>query len=102
MDNTNTIIIFLSCIMGIMIFGKLLILPLKKIIKLVINSLMGGILIFLINYVGVYFNNFHIGLNVITAIFVRNTRNTRSYIISHIQSNNNIEKDFFNIKKKYV
>lgn len=84
MDNTNTIIIFLSCIMGIIIFGKLLIFPLKKIIKLVINSLMGGFLIFLINYVGVYFNNFHIGLNAITAIFVRNTRNTRSYIVSHI------------------
>ena len=73
MDNTNTIIIFLSCIMGIIIFGKL-----------VINSLMGGFLIFLINYVGVYFNNFHIGLNAITAIFVRNIRNTRSYIASYI------------------
>lgn len=84
MDNTNTIIIFLSCIMGIIIFGKLLIFPLKKIIKLVINSLMGGFLIFLINYVGVYFNNFHIGLNGITAIFVRNTRNTRGYIVNHI------------------
>ena len=54
MDNTNTIIIFLSCIAGIIIFGKVLILPLKKILKLVMNSILGGALIFLINYIGIY------------------------------------------------
>lgn len=84
MDNTNTIIIFLSCIVGIIIFGKVLILPLKKILKLVMNSMLGGILIFLINYIGIYFNNFHIGLNAITAIFIRDIRSSRSYIINYI------------------
>ena len=51
MQNTNTIIIFLSCIAAIIIFGKILIWPLKKIVKLVINSILGGLLIWIINYV---------------------------------------------------
>ena len=51
MEDTNTIIIFLSCIVAIVIFGKVLIWPLKNIIKLVINSILGGILITIINFV---------------------------------------------------
>lgn len=75
MENTNTIIIFLSCVVGIIIFGKIFIWPLKNIIKLIVNSILGGTLIWIINYIGIAFN-FHIGLNIVTAIFVRNTRNT--------------------------
>ena len=82
MDDTNTIIIFLSCIMTIILFGKILLLPLKKILKLVINSILGGLLILIINYIGAMFN-FHIGLNIVTAIFVRNIRSTRRYIINY-------------------
>ena len=63
MDNTNTIIIFLSCIFAILIFGKLFIMPIKQILKLVFNSIIGGILILIMF-------NFHIGLNIFTAIFV--------------------------------
>ena len=77
MENTNTIIIFLLCIATIIIFGKILIWPLKSIIKLVTNSILGGILIAIINFFGTQFN-FHIGLNVITSIFVRIFRNSRS------------------------
>ncbi len=51
MENTNTIIIFLSCIAAIIIFGKALIWPIKNIIKLVINSILGGVLIAIINYI---------------------------------------------------
>ena len=76
MGNTNTIIIFLSCIVAIIVFGKMLICPIKSVLKLVINSILGGILIIVINYIGLAFN-FHIGLNFVTAIFVRNTWNTR-------------------------
>ena len=82
MDNTNTIIVFLSCIMGILIFGRILILPIKKIIKLLINSILGGVLILIINWLGTAFN-VHIGLNIFTAIFVRNTRNSRSNITNN-------------------
>lgn len=76
MENTNTIIVFLSCIMAILIFGKILISPLKMILKLIINSILGGILIVIINSVGAAFS-LHIGLNIVTAIFVRNIRNSR-------------------------
>lgn len=83
MENTNTIIIFLSCIAAIIIFGKVLIWPLKNIIKLVLNSILGGLLIWIINSIGVSFG-FHIGLNIITSIFVRNTWNSRSDSFSNI------------------
>ena len=69
MNNTNTIIIFLTCIMFILIFGRLIIWPIKKILKLIANSLLGGILITIINWIGTAFN-FHIGLNIFTAIYV--------------------------------
>ena len=74
MENLNTVIIFLSCIIGIVLFGKVLIWPIKSIIKLVLNSILGGLLILIINYIGASFG-FHIGLNIITSIFVRNTWN---------------------------
>ena len=83
MDNTNTIIAFLACIMAIIIFGKMLILPIKIIIKLILNSLLGGLIIVAINWIGVAFN-IHIGLNFFTAIFVRYIRNSRIYSINNI------------------
>lgn len=65
----NSIITFLACIIFLFIFGKIFILPLKSILKLVLNSVLGGFLIFIINIIGGNFG-FHIGLNVITSIFV--------------------------------
>lgn len=57
----------MACIFFLFIIGRIFILPLKSILKLVGNSILGGILIFIINIVGAMFN-FHIGLNVGTAI----------------------------------
>ena len=65
----NNIITYIVCIAFLFIFSKIFIFPIKTIIKLVINSILGGIIIFLINLVGAFFN-FHIGLNLITSIFV--------------------------------
>lgn len=65
----NNALTFLACIVFLFIFGKIFIIPLKNILKLVINSILGGCLIFLINMIGASFH-FHIGLNVITSIFV--------------------------------
>lgn len=48
---------------------KLLALPMKLIIKLVINGLVGGIIIFLVNLIGSNFG-FIIDLNWITALIV--------------------------------
>ena len=69
MNVSYTIIIFLGCIMGIILFGKMLILPIKLIIKLILNSILGGLIIVVINWLGTAFN-FHIGLNIFTSIFV--------------------------------
>lgn len=79
MSSTNTIIIFLGCIMAIIMFGKMLILPIKIIVKLIINSLLGGLIIGIINWIGIAFN-LHIGFNIFTSLFVRNTWNSWSNI----------------------
>lgn len=66
--DTN-LLTYLACICFIFIFGRIFILPLKKIFKLVINSILGGITIFLINLVGGTFG-FHIGLNFFTSVVI--------------------------------
>lgn len=62
-------IIFLACICFLFIIGKIFIVPIKWITKLIFNSILGGILICLINLVGGIWG-FHIGLNFLTAILV--------------------------------
>lgn len=65
----SNIITFLACICFIFIFGRIFIVPLKKILKLIINSILGGLTIYIINVVGASFG-FHIGLNIFTSILV--------------------------------
>lgn len=65
----NNIITYLACICFIFIFGRIFIVPIKKILKLVLNSILGGLTIFFINLVGANFG-FHIGLNIFTSILV--------------------------------
>lgn len=66
MDN-NSLIIYIACICFLFIFGRIFIKPLKTVLKLVLNSVLGGLLIYVINLIGGLFG-FHIGLNYITAI----------------------------------
>jgi inhibitor of the pro-sigma K processing machinery len=69
---SNNLIILLAWIVGIIIvfaFGKALKVPLKFAIKLLINGIIGGIVILLINLLGQYFE-FHISLNVFSALIV--------------------------------
>ena len=63
------ILAYLTCICLIFIFGRIFIVPIKKILKLIINSVLGGIVIFLINIIGANFG-FHIGLNLVTSILI--------------------------------
>ena len=65
----NAVIMFITCIICLFIFGKIFIWPLKNILKLVFNSILGGILIYVINLIGMNFG-FHIGLNLVTATTV--------------------------------
>ena len=63
------IITYLACICFIFIFGRIFIVPLTKILKLVLNSILGGIVIYVINLIGGAFG-FHIGLNFFTSILI--------------------------------
>lgn len=65
----NNIITYLACICFIFIFGRIFIVPIKKILKLVLNSVLGGLIIFIINLIGANFG-FHIGLNIFTSVVV--------------------------------
>ena len=67
--NFDNIIAFIACIFFLFIFGKIFIVPIKIIWKLVINSVIGGLFIFIINLIGSFWG-FHIGLNFITSIFI--------------------------------
>lgn len=66
---TNTILTFIACIVFLFVFGRIFILPLKSILKLVFNSVLGGLCIYIINIIGTSFG-FHIGLNLGTSILV--------------------------------
>ena len=60
---------YVGAIVLIFIVGKIFLWPLKKILKLVANSVIGGIAILLINAVGASFGLF-IPLNIISAVVV--------------------------------
>ena len=65
----NSIITFLACIIFLFLFGRIFILPLKNIFKLILNSVLGGVLIYIINLIGGAWG-FSIGINIFTSIFV--------------------------------
>lgn len=65
----ENIIIFLACICFLFILGRIFIIPIKWICKLIFNSILGALLIFAINLIGSIWG-FHIGLNCLTAIIV--------------------------------
>lgn len=68
MELTN-ILIVVGCAIAIFVIGKILLFPIKKILKLVFNTIIGGAIIYIINLIGISFG-FHIGLNIITSLVV--------------------------------
>lgn len=68
MELTN-ILIVIGCAIAIFVIGKILLFPIKKILKLVFNTIIGGAIIYIINLIGASFG-FHIGLNIITSLVV--------------------------------
>ncbi len=78
---TKSVLIFIACVMLIMVFGKYFLLPAKWLIKLAINSVLGALLIYVINLVGVSFN-FHIGVSIVNSIVVGILGIPRSIFIS--------------------
>ena len=65
----QNIITFLACVCVLFLIGRVFALPVKKVLKLVFNSILGGGLIYVINIIGSSFG-FHIGLNLVTSITV--------------------------------
>lgn len=63
------LITYLACICFLFLFGKIFIVPIKKVLKLVINSILGGCVIWVINLIGASVS-FHIGLNFFTSILI--------------------------------
>ena len=63
------LLIYVACIIGIMIIGKIFIIPIKIIIRLVINSILGAILLYVINLIGVAWG-LHVGINFVTVVTV--------------------------------
>jgi len=68
----DSIYILLAWVAGIIIvfaFGKALKVPLKIAIKLLVNGLLGGFVIVVLNLLGQYVN-FNISLNIFSALIV--------------------------------
>lgn len=65
----SSIIAFVACLFFLFIAGKIFIVPLKTILKFILNSILGGFIIYIINIIGNFFD-FHIGLNIVTSIIV--------------------------------
>lgn len=84
-------LIIVSCICLLFVIGRIFIVPIKWIIKLAFNSIIGGILIWIINLIGGGWG-FHIGLNIYTSVLVRNVRNSRSDYINIIEADSRIKK----------
>lgn len=56
-------------IFAIYILGYLFLIPIKIIMRLIVNSVLGGILIVLINFIGAYWG-FHLPLNLLSSVIV--------------------------------
>lgn len=69
MDVNMSILVIISCICIFFVIGKIFIVPIKWIAKLILNSILGGVLIWIINLIGGIWS-FHIGLNLWTSILV--------------------------------
>ena len=69
------ILIIISCVCILFVIGRIFIVPIKWILKLILNSILGGMIIWFINLIG-GMCGFHIGLNLYTSVLVRTFRNT--------------------------
>jgi inhibitor of the pro-sigma K processing machinery len=63
----NVILAYLFGILLILFIGKIFLMPLKLVFKLLYNGVIGGIMLCIINFVGSHFG-FTIALNPVTAL----------------------------------
>lgn len=67
--NITIVIAFVLGLFLMYLVGRVMLVPLKWLIKLVVNGVIGGIILWVINYFGAFLS-LHIPLNPITAIVV--------------------------------
>lgn len=67
MTSISTILVYILAILGICLIAKIFSAPIKLVMKLLANAIIGGIALIIINWIGGFFN-FHIDLNFITAL----------------------------------
>ena len=63
----QTILVYILAVLGVCLIAKIFSAPIKLIIKLLANALVGGITLIIINWIGAFFN-FHIDLNFFSAL----------------------------------
>lgn len=63
----NVILAYLFGIVLILVIGKIFLMPLKLVFKLIYNGVIGGIMLYVINFIGSHFG-FTIALNPVTAL----------------------------------
>ena len=65
----TSILVMAGCALAIFIIGKIFLFPIKLLFKLMLNTIIGGAVIYIINLIGANFG-FHIGLNIVTSLVV--------------------------------
>jgi inhibitor of the pro-sigma K processing machinery len=65
----NVIFAYIFGIIIVYVVARLLFVPIKIVLRLIYNALIGGAAIWIINFIGNYLG-FHIGLNPVTALVV--------------------------------
>ena len=63
----QTILVYILAVLGVCLIAKIFSAPLKIIVKLLVNALVGGITLVIINWIGGFFD-FKIALNFFSAL----------------------------------
>ena len=66
---TNTLLAYLFGLIVLYVIGRILIIPLKFLTKLLVNAVLGGVTLWLLNVFGGAMG-INVGINVITALVV--------------------------------
>jgi len=65
--DVSVVIAFFFGIILIYLIGRLFLMPIKLIIRLIYNAIIGGIMLWIVNFIGAYFS-FTIAINPVTAL----------------------------------
>lgn len=69
LNDYSTMFAYLMGIIILFFLGRFFVVPMKFIVKMIFNSVLGGIIIVVINFAGSFFN-FNISLNFFTAFII--------------------------------